>query len=74
MDMKRDDGTSYELSSNQIRKLDLEVVEGTCIFTSETRTVKCRLVCYRRRYLQLRWTSCNVSTYCRIYYLIACAS
>ena len=26
MDMKRDDGTSYELSSNQIRKLDWEVV------------------------------------------------
>ena len=31
--MKRDDGTSYELSNNQIRKLDWEVVEGTCIFT-----------------------------------------
>ena len=43
MDMKRDDGTSYELSSNRIRKHDWEVVEGTCIFTciftSETRTV-----------------------------------
>ena len=62
MDMKRDDGTSYELSSNQIRKLDWEVVEGTCIFTSETRTVKCRLVCYRRLYLQLRRTPCNVPT------------
>ena len=31
--MKRDDGTGYELSSNRIRKHDWEVVEGTCIFT-----------------------------------------
>ena len=30
MDMKRDDGTSYELPSNRIRKHDWEVVEGTC--------------------------------------------
>ena len=31
--MKRDDGTGYELSSNRIRKHDWEVVEGTYIFT-----------------------------------------
>ena len=33
MDMKRDAGTSYELSNNRIRKRDWEVVEETCIFT-----------------------------------------